>query len=91
MLDDDKELVPMKSAVAYRKSLSYDKDKDEVVVRFARMGKEDMVDKRRGRCLRWLVRRSQTHFVRSRSHSTIVITQSTHTRPVILRYSFVSV
>ena len=54
VLDDDKELVPMKSAVAYRKSLSYDRDKGEVVVRFARMGKADMVDKWRGRCLRWL-------------------------------------
>ena len=55
VLDDDKELVPMKSAVAYRKSLSYDKDQGEVVVRFSRMGKADMVDKRRGMCLRWLV------------------------------------
>ena len=71
VLNGDKELVPMKSAVAYRKSLRYDKDKGEVVVRFSRMGKADMVDKRRGRCLRWLVlRRSQTHFIR---HSTIVI------------------
>ena len=72
VLDDDKELVPMKSAVAYRKSLSYDKDQGEDVVRFSRIGKADMVDKRRGRCLRWLVRRSQAHFLRSHSHSTIV-------------------
>ena len=54
VLDDDKELVPMKSAVAYRKSLSYDKDQGEVVVRFSRMGKADMVDKQRGMYLRWL-------------------------------------
>ena len=45
----------MKSAVAYRKSLSYGKDQGEVMVRFTRMGKADIVDKGRGRCLRWLV------------------------------------
>ena len=40
-------MVPMKSAVAYRKSLSYDKDQSEVVVRFSRIGKADKVDKGR--------------------------------------------
>ena len=87
VLDDDKELVPMKSAasVAYRKSLNYNKDQGEDVVRFSGIGKADMVDKRRGRCLRWLVRRSQTHFLRSHSHSTIVSKKRSFFRTIKLR------
>ena len=46
-VDDNKEVAPMKSAVAYRKSLSYDKDQSEVVVRFSRMGKAYKVEKGR--------------------------------------------
>ena len=49
MLDDDKEVSPMKNVVAYRKSLRYDKDQSVVAVRSSRMGKVDKVDKRRAK------------------------------------------
>ena len=49
VLDDDKEVGSMKSAVVYRMSLRYDKDQSAVAMRFSRMpvGKADKADKGR--------------------------------------------
>ena len=37
LVDDDKEVGPMKSAVAYRESLRYDKDQSVVAVKVSKV------------------------------------------------------
>ena len=57
VLDDGKEVGPMKSAAAYRNSPWYDKDHSAVAVRVSRMGKADKVYKGRGKLFASSVRK----------------------------------